>query len=357
MQTVALLFGGVSPEHEVSLNSARNIYRALDRNLYRVELIGVSHSGTWYHLPEAAFEKARRVEDGAWPRLALVPGGKRPIIYEDAKGNFPQVDVVFPIIHGPYGEDGTLQGLLEILHLPYVGAGVAASALGMDKDLTKRILNDAGIPVVPWVRLYQHEKPDTDAIIQSLGLPLFVKPANMGSSVGITKATDKTELIAAIKTAFQYDVKVVVEKAVKGRELETALLGNMDKVQVSGVGEIIVEQGFYDYEAKYIHDTAARVVVPAENLSPQHEQAIRQIALKAYQALGLEGFSRMDVFLTEDGTVYVNEPNTLPGFTNISMYPKLWEVAGLSYQQLISELIRLGLERHARNRRLLRSKS
>ncbi|GAB4263617.1 MAG: D-alanine--D-alanine ligase [Saprospiraceae bacterium] len=356
MQTIALLFGGVSPEHEVSLNSARNIYRAIDKQRFKVELVGVSHSGTWYHLPEAAFEKAVRVEDGTWPKLALVPGSERPIVYADAKGNFPKVDVVFSIIHGPFGEDGTLQGLLEILNLPYVGAGVAASAIGMDKDLTKRLLRDAGINVVPWVTLYHHETPDTEAIIAELGLPLFVKPANMGSSVGISKADDKTELVAALKTAFQYDVKVLVEKAVKGRELETAVLGNLEEVKVSGVGEIIVEDGFYDYEAKYISDTAARVVVPAENLAPEDEENIRQTARKAYLALGLEGFTRMDVFLTADGTVYVNEPNTLPGFTNISMYPKLWEAAGLPYSQLIEELIRLGLARYERKRGLLRRK-
>lgn len=357
MQTIVLLFGGVSPEHEVSLNSARNIYKAIDKSRYRVELVGVSHSGTWYHLPESAFVKAIKVEDGTWPKLALVPGSLRPIVYADSKGNFPKVDVVFSIIHGPYGEDGTLQGLLEMLNLPYVGAGVAASALGMDKDLTKRLLKEAGIPVAPWLTLYHHETPDADAIIDQLGLPLFVKPANMGSSVGVNKASDKEELMAAIKTAFQYDVKVLVEKAINGRELETALLGNFEEVQVSGVGEIIVESGFYDYEAKYISDTAARVVVPAENLSSKHEELIRQTALKAYKALYLEGLSRMDVFLTEDGQVYVNEPNTLPGFTNISMYPKLWEAAGLPYNRLIERLIELGIARHQRNRSLQRTKA
>lgn len=356
MQTIALLFGGVSPEHEVSLNSARNIYRAIDRERFRVELVGVSHSGTWYHLPESVFEKAVRVDDGTWPKLALVPGSPQPIVYADAKGNFPKVDAVFSIIHGPYGEDGTLQGLLEILNLPYVGAGVAASALGMDKDLTKRILKEAGIPVVPWRTLYHHETIDAGALIEALGLPLFVKPANMGSSVGISKAEDITELVAAIKTAFQYDVKVLVEKAVRGRELETALLGNLEEVKVSGVGEIIVENGFYDYEAKYVSDTAARVVVPARNLSPTHEALIRQTALKAYKALNLEGLTRMDVFLTEDGRVYVNEPNTLPGFTNISMYPKLWEAAGLPYSQLIEKLIELAIARHQRSHRLRRTK-
>lgn len=356
MQIIALLFGGVSPEHEVSLNSARNIFKAIDKTRYQVELVGVSYSGHWYHLPEAAFEKAIRVEDGAWPKLALVPGSDRPIVYEDAKGHFPKVDVVFSIIHGPFGEDGTLQGLLEILNLPYVGAGVAASALGMDKDLTKRILQEAGIPVVPWRTLFYHEQADTDALIEELGLPLFVKPANMGSSVGISKAETKTELIAAIKTAFQYDVKVLVEKAVKGRELETAVLGNLEDVKVSGVGEIIVEHGFYDYDAKYISATAARVLVPAEKLSSKDQETIRQTAMKAYKALGLEGFTRMDVFLTDDGTVFVNEPNTLPGFTNISMYPKLWEAAGLPYAKLIEELIGLGLARFERNRRLQRTR-
>ncbi len=355
MQTIALLFGGISPEHEVSLNSARNIYKAIDRHKYEVVLIGVSHSGYWYHLPESVFLKTERVEDGAWPRLALVPGSASPVVYDDARGSFPRIDVVFNIIHGPFGEDGTLQGLLEILGLPFVGPGVLASAVGMDKDFTKRLLRDAGIPVAPWVTLFYHEKPDLDDILERLGLPLFVKPANMGSSVGISKVEKRQELQPALEKAFCYDIKVLVEKAIRGRELETALLGNVEDVQVSGVGEIIVSKGFYDYEAKYLSADAARVVVPAENLSAEDEERIRLTALAAYRALGLEGMSRLDVFLADDGTVYVNEPNTLPGFTNISMYPKLWQARGISYPDLIDHLIQLALARQQRKSRLKRT--
>lgn len=355
MQTVALLFGGISPEHEVSLNSARNIFKAIDRSKYEVVLIGISHRGYWYHLPESVFLKAERVEDGAWPRLALVPGSASPIAYDDARGTFPSIDVVFNIIHGPFGEDGTMQGLLEILRLPYIGPGVLASAVGMDKDFTKRLLRDAGIPVAPWVTVFYHEKPDVEDIIERLGLPLFVKPANMGSSVGISKVDRKDDLLPALQLAFRYDVKALVEKSIRGRELETALLGNIENVQVSGVGEIIVSKGFYDYEAKYVSDDAARVVVPAENLSPQAEERIRLAALAAYRALGLEGLSRLDVFLADDGTVYVNEPNTLPGFTNISMYPKLWQERGINYPDLIDRLIQLALARHERQNKLQRT--
>jgi len=353
---VALLCGGVSPEHEVSMNSARNIYKAIDKNKYHVEVIGVSRAGQWFHLPVEVFMKLAAVEGRAGRRLALAPGQENAIVYKSGIGNFPKIDVVFPIIHGPFGEDGTLQGLLSILGLPFVGPGTLGSSVGMDKDFTKRLLRDAGIPTAPWVTVFSHEKPDCPALAGQLGFPIFVKPANMGSSVGVSKAENVQELEAAIGLAFKYDTKVLVEQGIKGREIETAVLGNVENVEVSGVGEIVMARGFYDYESKYISADAAQVVIPAENITTETLVHIRQTALKAYRVLGLEGLARLDVFLTGDGAVYVNEPNTLPGFTNISMYPKLWEADGLKYSDLIDRLLQLAVERHRRDAGLQRTR-
>ncbi|MFQ5446734.1 MAG: D-alanine--D-alanine ligase family protein [Saprospiraceae bacterium] len=353
---VAILCGGVSPEHEVSLNSARNIYKAIDREKYDVLVIGVARDGAWCHLPEEKFFKLKSLEASAWRRLILSPGSSSVIKYEAGDGIFPKIDVVFPIIHGPFGEDGTLQGLLSILGLPFVGPGVLGSSVGMDKDVAKRLLRDAGILVAPWVTLFKQEKPDYTGIIEKLGLPLFVKPANMGSSVGISKAEDEGELQQAITLAFKFDTKVLVEQAINGREIETAVLGNLENAKVSGVGEIVMKKGFYDYESKYLSPDAAKVVIPAEGVSEKAIENIRTTALKAFHVLGLEGLARMDVFLVNDGTVYLNEPNTLPGFTNISMYPKLWAAAGISYPDLIDRLIQLAIQRHQRDRVLQRTR-
>ena len=369
--TVAILCGGTSPEHEVSMNSARNIYKAIDKAKYDVAVIGVSRSGQWLHLPEDEFMQLASIESGnvGWP-LMLLPGEERVIQYRPSQqspvadqkspifsaSSFPKIDVIFPIIHGPFGEDGTLQGLLALLGLPFVGPNTLGASVGMDKDFTKRLLRDAGILVAPWVTLRKHETIDYQTIVQELGYPMFIKPANMGSSVGVSKAETLEELIAAIHLAFKFDSKVLVEQGLKGREIETAVLGNVEDLRVSGVGEIVMEKGFYDYESKYISPDAAKVVIPAENVSEKDVQNIRETALRAFQVLGLEGLSRMDVFLLEDGRVFVNEPNTLPGFTNISMYPKLWMEAGMSYPDLIDKLLTLALERHKRDGDLQRTR-
>lgn len=362
--TTAILCGGVSPEHEVSMNSARNIYKAIDQEKYEVVVVGVSREGQWLHLPEADFMQMASIEgDGhGWP-LMLLPGNERVIQYNapalrtaPPTALFPKIDVVFPIIHGPFGEDGTLQGLLALLGLPFVGPSSLGSSVGMDKDFTKRLLRDAGILVAPWVTLYKHEKPDCEAIVAAFGYPLFVKPANMGSSVGVSKAENLEQLQTAIDLAFQFDIKVLVEQGLKGREIETAVLGNLEDTRVSGIGEIVMAQGFYDYESKYISPDAAKVVIPAENVGPAEVEKIRETALRAFRVLGLEGLSRMDVFLLDDGRVFVNEPNTLPGFTNISMYPKLWMAAGLSYPDLIDQLLSLARQRHKRDGALQRTR-
>ncbi|MCF8247958.1 MAG: D-alanine--D-alanine ligase [Saprospiraceae bacterium] len=364
--TTAILCGGVSPEHEVSMNSARNIYKAIDKAKYDVVVIGVSRSGQWLHLPEDEFLSLTSIETGnnGWP-LMLLPGEEQVVQYRPLASppfggqgglQFPNIDVVFPIIHGPFGEDGTLQGLLALLGLPFVGANTLGASVGMDKDFTKRLLRDAGILVAPWVMLRKHETPDYQAIAEQLGYPMFIKPANMGSSVGVSKAEDLEELKTAIATAFKFDTKILVEEGLKGREIETAVLGNIENLQVSGVGEIVMEKGFYDYESKYISPDAAKVVIPAENVSPADVENIRETALRAFQVLGLEGLARMDVFLLDDGQVFVNEPNTLPGFTNISMYPKLWMQAGVSYPDLIDHLLTLAIERHQRDGALQRTR-
>ncbi|MBI1225250.1 MAG: D-alanine--D-alanine ligase [Bacteroidetes bacterium] len=364
-KTVALLCGGVSPEHEVSMNSARNIYKAIDKKKYDVAVIGVSRSGQWLHLPEDEFLQLASIETGnvGFP-LMLLPGEELVIQYRPVgksqftvqNSHFPKVDVVFPIIHGPFGEDGTLQGMLALLGLPFVGANTLGASVGMDKDFTKRLLQDAGILVAPWVTLRKHETIDYHSIVQKLGYPMFVKPANMGSSVGVSKAETLEELIEAIHLAFKFDAKILVEQGLKGREIETAVLGNIEDLQVSGVGEIVMEKGFYDYDSKYISPDAAKVVIPAEDVSEKDVENIRETALRAFQVLGLEGLSRMDVFLLDDGRVFVNEPNTLPGFTNISMYPKLWMQAGMSYPDLIDRLLTLALERHQRDFALQRTR-
>ena len=352
--TVILLCGGISPEHEISLRSAKNIYQAIDKNKWQVEVIGIARDGTWRHLPEAEFMGLKKVDGPAGRQLAIAPGAERKIIFKAGGFHFPVVDVAFPIVHGPFGEDGTLQGLLQVLGLPFVGSDTLGSAVGMDKDFTKRILRDAGIPNAPWHTLFGHETPEYQAIVDELGFPLFVKPANMGSSVGVGKADDMGQLKKAVKNAFRFDKKVLVEKAIAGREFEIAVLGTLGNLRVSGAGEIVVTEGFYDYESKYVSADAAKIIIPAEGLSEKDLAKIQDTARRAFHALGLEGLARMDVFLTPSGEVYVNEPNTLPGFTNISMYPKLWEAAGLPYAQLIDRLLELAMERHEREGKLLR---
>ncbi len=347
-QTVGLICGGVSPEHEVSFNSARNIYKAINRKKYLVEVIGVSRTGQWQHLSEKTLMKVVSLDKKLGRLLSLTPGQENPIGYKSGKNNFPKIDIVFPITHGPMGEDGKLQGLLSILDLPYVGPDTLGASVGMDKDFTKRILKEGGVNVSPGAVLFKHEKPKYQELIKAFGLPLFIKPANMGSSIGVSKADNLKELKTAIKAAFQFDYKILVEKAIVGREIETAVLGNVEDVQTSGVGEIVMEKGFYDYESKYLSPDAAKVVIPAKGVNKKDLKKIKETSIKAYKLLGLEGLSRVDVFLTPDGEVFVNEPNTLPGFTNISMYPKLWEAAGIGYSELIDKLLTLGLERHRR---------
>ncbi|GAB4411738.1 MAG: D-alanine--D-alanine ligase [Bacteroidia bacterium] len=355
MQTLALLFGGRSPEHEVSVRSARNIYKAIDRSRFDVLLVGIDPQGRWLAVAEAHLYAEATVATGR--PLMMVPGAGRMALRDAATGEVLPVDVVFPITHGPLGEDGSLQGLLRQLDLPFVGPDVLASAACMDKDCTKRLLRDAGLLVAPFRTFAAHARASIDffAVANELGLPLFVKPACMGSSVGVRKATDKASFDAALAEAFRYDHKVVVESFIEGRELECAVMGN-EVVASSGIGEVVMGGGFYDYDAKYESADAAQVLIPAPGLDDELLAKLSLVARHAYQVLGCEGLSRVDMFLTAEGHVYVNEVNTLPGFTDISMYPQLWGQAGTGYSELIGLLVDLALARGVRDARLERSR-
>jgi D-alanine-D-alanine ligase len=353
---VAVIFGGKSAEHEVSLQSAKNIVDALDKNRFDVTLIGIDKNGQWHVNEESNYlihaeNPALIALNRSNQSLALIPGeDTRQLVNSRNAGVLDQVDVVFPIVHGTLGEDGSLQGLLRMANLPFVGAGVLGSAVAMDKDVTKRLLREAGIEVAPFQTFTRTRAPVFADVVAKLGLPLFVKPANQGSSVGVSKVEDEAGFRAAMALAFNFDHKVIVESAIVGREIECAILGN-EHPRASACGEIVVDSGFYSYDSKYIDENAARVVVPAD-IDAAASDAIRQLAVRAFEVLDCAGLARVDVFLTPSGKVVVNEVNTLPGFTRISMYPKLWQASGMSYSELVTTLIDLALERHARDRTL-----
>lgn len=347
---VGIIFGGKSAEHEVSLQSARNILDALDRDRFDATLIGIDKQGRWHVSPADGFllnadDPARIALNPSGQELSVLPGRARAqLLPADPAQTLEQVDVVFPIVHGTLGEDGALQGLLRMANLPFVGTSVLGSAVAMDKDVAKRLLRDAGLAVAPFACLRRRDPADFDALVAQLGLPLFVKPANQGSSVGVSKVRDRAGFDAALALAFGYDHKVLVEAAIEGREIECAVLGN-DEPQASLCGEIVVHDDFYGYETKYIREDGADVVAPAD-IDPADGERVRAVALAAYRALECAGMARVDVFLTPAGEVVINEVNTLPGFTRISMYPKLWQASGLSYSALITRLIELAMERH-----------
>jgi D-alanine-D-alanine ligase len=347
---VALLFGGRSAEHDVSVMSARNVFNALDPARYETIPIGITRSGAWLlcTLQEGAFPT--RVPD-AGPLVALVPGGAgRLAILSESDGAADlsrAVDVVFPVLHGPFGEDGTVQGLAEIAGVPYVGSGVMGSAAAMDKDVAKRLMRDGGLPIARFLSFAQGDAPAFDAVVAELGRPVFVKPARLGSSVGISKATTREEFAQAIAEAFRHDRKILVEEFVRGREIECGVLEGEDGSLIASLpGEIVPSNrhGFYTYEAKYLDEQGAAIKVPAD-LEPAISDKVRKLAIEAFRALGCEGLARVDFFLRDDGKLMVNEVNTLPGFTNISMYPKMFEAMGVSYSELVDRLIRHALAR------------
>ena len=359
---VAVVFGGKSTEHAVSLESARSVMAAMDPNRYEILPVGISPSGRWL----AGGDPMKRLSEGhkgddsgdlcserpQASELATTDAGAhmRDLVPGASRGRFPQADVVFPVLHGTYGEDGTVQGLLELSGLPYVGAGVLGSALGLDKVLQKVVLRASGLPVVEsleTLRKTWESQPDRFVrdVETRFSYPVFVKPANMGSSVGVSKARDRVSLRAALDLAVRYDRKVLVEEAVNAREIECSVLGN-DEPIASVVGEVVPSNEFYDYRAKYV-DNASELHIPAD-IPDSLANSIRAMAVQAFLAIDCAGMARVDFFLCRDsGRVYVNELNTIPGFTSISMYPKLWEASGVTYPELIDRLIDLALERHA----------
>lgn len=353
---VGVLFGGKSAEHEISIISAKNVVQAIDKKKYDVVLIGIDKQGRWYRNDDAGvLERADRPKAIRFARetnaLALVPGNRaKQWMRLASRKNEKPVDVVFPILHGTFGEDGTLQGLLKMADIPFVGASVLGSAVGMDKDAMKRLLRDAGIPTPRFLTARSPLEIDFATAVRELGLPLFIKPANCGSSVGISKAKDEKQFAAAVKDAFRYDRKILVEEFIEGREIECSVLGNDDPI-ASVPGEVITRHEFYSYEAKYLDDKGAALEIPAK-LPASVAAEIQHTAVRAYKALYCEGMGRVDFFLRNNGEVFVSEINTIPGFTKISMYPKLWEASGIGYTELIDRLIQLALERYDKEKKL-----
>jgi D-alanine-D-alanine ligase len=349
---VGVVYGGRSGEHEVSLRSAAAIIGALDRERYEVVPIAITKEGRWLSGPDTLrlLEVAQR-DLAAAPEhgqaVTIAPDPTRRELIPLGSGSSLPLDVVFPVLHGTYGEDGTIQGLLELAGLPYVGAGVLASAVGMDKAAMKSIFRDSGIPVCRWLVARAGAQSDADLaarVGRELGFPCFVKPANLGSSVGITKVRKPADLAAAVSEAASFDPKLVIEESIDCREFECAVLGN-DLPEASVIGELVPSHEFYDYADKYV-DQGARTIIPAE-LPKETAEGMRALAVKTFQAIDCSGLARVDFFLDKSGRVLVNEINTMPGFTAISMYPKLWEATGIRFPALLDRLITLALERHA----------
>lgn len=344
---VALIFGGRSAEHEVSIRSARNVVEALDKAQFAPHLLGISKQGDWFHF--AGLEQLQGVEAISSEQP---PADAQPVFFGPRNGRATfsagnheiAVDVAFPILHGTYGEDGCIQGLFRMLNLPYVGCDVLSSAAGMDKDIMKRLFIQAGIPNADYVLVTRGQPVDFATCEAKLGLPMFIKPANAGSSIGVHKVKRAEDFDAALQDALQYDRKVIIERFIKGREIECSVLGTTDHPEASVAGEVVTAHEFYSYEAKYLDSNGARIDIPAR-IDEATLARIQALAKRTFTAMGCYGLTRVDFFLTESGELYVNEINTLPGFTNISMYPKMWECSGISYPALITRLIKLALER------------
>ena len=345
---VGIVFGGRSGEHEVSLQSAYNVICALDRERFDFTLIGITKEGVF----NLYVGDTQKIKDGTWneDEKDLIRNFN---IFSDAR--IKEIDIFFPILHGTFGEDGTIQGMFEMMNVPYVGCSVLASAVAMDKDIAKKVFESVGIPVVPCRVLSRSVLGDgcegvANELEEMLSYPMFIKPANMGSSVGISKAHDRDALFKGLEEAFKYDDKVLIEQFIEGREIEVAVLGNKDTL-ATDAGEILPCHEFYDYEAKYLTSNESEVIIPARIDASEMNQ-IKEYAVRAFKAIGGTGLSRVDFFVTKDSKIYINEINTMPGFTNISMYPKLWDNMGLSYENLISKLIDLGFDNYNKRKEL-----
>ena len=353
-----LIYGGRSAEHDVSVVSARSIFNAISDGPYDITLVRIGLDGQWVLTGSSCAGPALAgfpAANAGGHEIALTHGGQI-VPLEGGPATWPSVDVAFPVLHGTNGEDGTIQGLLALYDIPCVGAGVLASAAGMDKVCTKRLLRDAGIPVVDFrvARSTDVDPPDYSVCVEALGHPLFVKPANTGSSVGISKVRTEDEFKAAVECAFEFDAVILIESAVSAREIECSVLG-ADPVRVSVCGEIVTGHDFYTYEAKYLDEAATELIVPAD-LDEAQSDRIRKMARSVCKALECEGMARVDFFLEDSGTVYVNEINTIPGFTSVSMYPILWAHSGLPMDRLVGELLQDAIARHSSSRLLRRTR-
>lgn len=374
---LALCFGGQSPEHDISIQSARSVFQNLDPHKYDVFLIGIDQRGTWLHITDtAAFLKpTSKLNDIAigQPVTLTCKQGLPEIIYVKNGQTLSAIDVAFPLLHGPYGEDGSFQGLLKCHNLRFVGSDVLSSAICMDKAMTKKLLLSAGLPTARYVEAsllesspFHYKKPEIYEKMCQLTFPVFVKPANMGSSIGVSKVIEEKLLMPAIKKAFEYDKKILVEEAIKGREIEVAVLGGQQTKEFrstntkskkeelsldslaplsSSPGEIIPRHDFYSYKAKYLDDQGAILKTSNLDLSTQQIKDVQHLARQVFLLLECEGMARVDFFLKANGQWVINEVNTLPGFTAISMYPQLWQVSGLTYPQLLDQLINLAVEK------------
>jgi D-alanine-D-alanine ligase len=347
---VGVLFGGRSGEHEVSLASATSVIRGLDPAKYEPVPIGITKEGHW-RIGVGAQKMLPEVLRGGDPVMMTADPTDASLMPLKGGGARQHLDVIFPVMHGTFGEDGTIQGLLDLAGLPFVGAGVLGSAIGMDKDVAKRLLQVAKIPVVPWITVHRHDweknpKQIQRAIEKKFKYPVFVKPATLGSSVGMTKVHSRAELAPALNLAAEFAMKILVEKAMVAREIEVSVLGNHDP-KASIPGEIVPHREFYDYTAKYLED-GTQLLIPAK-LKGAQVKTIQSLAVAAFRALELSGMARVDFFLEKraPGKLFLNEVNTIPGFTSISMYPKLWEASGIPFRELIDRLIALALEQHA----------
>lgn len=336
--SVAIVFGGKSPEHEISKLSAESILREINREQYDVSAVYIDIEGTWLLKGEKDIHITLTQQAGQTNAI-------------DSNGQIvSSFDVIFPVLHGVYGEDGTIQGLFRMLDVAFVGCDVLASALCMDKDMTKRLLRDANISIAPYMVASTLNRPSYQQAIKALGTPLFLKPANLGSSVGVYKVDNEAEYEKRLTEGLTLDNKVLIEQTISGREIEVAVMGN-EQPRASYPGEIIIASEFYDFESKYAGDSTSTTACPAD-LTEAQTKEIRETAALAYSTLGCEGLARVDFFLANNGDIMINEVNTMPGFTSISMYPKMWEATGISYSELINMLIEFGIERYNRNKSL-----
>lgn len=337
---LAIIFGGKSTEHEISILSAKSILKHLDRSAFNLSVIKIDTAGHWWLIDESNLDV-----DAAGEPVTLVPGSPKAQLISLKNGSvIDTLDVAFPVLHGVFGEDGTIQGYFKMVDLAFVGCDVLAASSCMDKDVTKRLLRDAGINIAPYLMATDNRIPSFEQVESELSMPVFIKPANLGSSVGVYKVKTKAEYDEKIKMALTYDHKVLIEQLIVGKEVECSVLGN-EEPKASLPGEIVTNTDFYDFESKYIDSNASKTQIPA-SITEEQISEVRSVAVKAYQTMGCQGLARVDFFVTVDGEILINEINTLPGFTNISMYPKMWEATGIGYSELLSLLIELAINKH-----------